>query len=70
MVDLPPDELEQAEAAQPAPDHPHGGITAEDGTLAEHLGTAHALDVEDDLSPATQEGLHDRMHHESKAADN
>ncbi len=69
MVDLPPDELEQAEAIQPAGDHPHEGITAEDGTLAEHLGAAHALDVEDDLSAATQEGLHDRLHRESKAAD-
>lgn len=49
--------------------HDHEGITGEDGTLLAHLRGVHDLDVRDDTSPATQSGLHDRLHEERAAAD-
>ena len=50
-------------------DHGHAGVTALDGTLADHLRTVHDLDADPSLSAATQEGLHDRLHGQSKSAD-
>ena len=69
MVDLPEEEIEQAEARTGAGDHVHGDVTPEDGTLVDHLREAHRLDVQEGLSPATSEGLHDRLHDTTKAAD-
>ncbi|MGH9179006.1 MAG: hypothetical protein ACRD0N_10690 [Acidimicrobiales bacterium] len=69
MAELPEEEIEAAEERSAAPAHGHAGVTAEDGTLAEHLRAVHGLDVEAGTSPATLEGLHDRLHDSSKAAD-
>ena len=69
MVDLPEEEIEVAEARTGPGDHGHDHVTAEDGTLVDHLRAAHGLEVEDGLSPATSEGLHDRLHDATKAAD-
>jgi hypothetical protein len=66
--ELPEDEIEQAEDGA-APGHSHQGVTAEDGTLADHLARVHGLDAPAGVSPATTEGLHDRLHDTSKAAD-
>lgn len=59
--------MEQAEGVNVT--HSHDGISAEDGTLLDHLHSVHRLAVEAALSPATQTGVHDRLHHESKAID-
>ena len=69
MVDVPPEEIEQAEGAGGAAGHSHAGVTYEDGSLAEHLGAVHAREVDPGLGAATQEGLHDRLHSVTKAAD-
>jgi len=45
------------------------GVTGVDGTLADHLRTEHDLDADPGLSAATQEGLHDRLHGQSKSSD-
>ena len=68
MDDLPEEEIEQAED-DPATGHSHAGVLPEDGTLAGHLVDVHGLDADPGLSPTTLEGLHDRLHHTSKAAD-
>jgi hypothetical protein len=69
VEEVPEEEIAEAEGA-PAPDgHDHGAVTAEDGTLAEHLAAVHGLDVPPAVSPTTAEGLHDRLHDSSKAAD-
>jgi hypothetical protein len=68
--ELPEAEIEAAEASPAAvEDHSHDGVTGNDGTLAEHLVSIHSLDADPDLSAATQEGLHDRLHGQSKASD-
>ncbi len=68
--ELPEDEIEAAEATSAAVgDHGHDGVTGIDGSLAEHLQTVHDLDADPSLSAATQEGLHDRLHGQSKSAD-
>lgn len=68
MADELPDEaIEQAEAVDVA--HSHEAVSADDGSLIEHLQTMHGLDTEPGFSRTTQEGLHDRLHHESKAVD-
>ena len=68
--ELPEEEIEAAEESPAADvDHGHDGVTALDGTLAEHLRTVHDLDADPSLSAATQEGLHDRLHGQSKSSD-
>ena len=68
MTELPDEGIEAAESS-PTPEHGHTGVTAEDGTLGEHLRQVHGLDPPATVSPTTQEGLHDRLHGRSKAAD-
>ena len=68
MDDLPEEEIADAESEDRAV-HGHDGVAAEDGTLAAHLVAAHGLEVPPGVSPATAEGLHDRLHATSKAAD-
>ena len=68
--ELPEEEIEAAEASSAAVgDHSHDGVTGLDGTLADHLRTVHDLDADPALSAATQEGLHDRLHGQSKSSD-
>ncbi|MEA2827150.1 MAG: hypothetical protein QOG43_1589 [Actinomycetota bacterium] len=68
--ELPAEEIEAAEASPVADvDHGHDRVTALDGTLADHLRTVHDLDADPSLSAATQEGLHDRLHGQSKSSD-
>ena len=62
--EIPENEIEAAESRPAA--HDHGAL--DDAGLVEHLRTAHRLDVPDDLSRATAEGLHDRLHDETDAA--
>lgn len=69
MDELTEEEIAQAENDPASHGHEHQGVTAEDGTLAEHLAVAHRLDVPPAVSPTTTEGLHDRLHDTSKAAD-
>ncbi|MEA2685636.1 MAG: hypothetical protein QOE93_831 [Actinomycetota bacterium] len=70
MAELPEEDIEVAEVVtEVAPDHGHEGVTGEDGTLADHLASVHALDADPGLSAATQEGLHDRLHGQSKSSD-
>lgn len=71
MPELPEEEIEAAEARTDAGagEHDHSRVLAEDGTLAAHLASVHALDVAAGTSPATLEGLHDRLHATTKAAD-
>lgn len=65
-VELPEDEIEAAEARPAA--HHHGGVDDDEALLA-HLQAPHGLDAPDHLSRATLEGLHDRLHAETDAAD-
>lgn len=68
--ELPEDEIDAAEASSgPVADHSHDGVTGLDGTLADHLQATHDLDADPALSAATQEGLHDRLHGQSKSSD-
>jgi hypothetical protein len=69
MGELPEEAIEDAAGTPVVESHSHDGVTAEDGTLADHLVRAHQLDMPETLSGATQEGLHDRLHERSKAAD-
>ena len=64
--ELPEEEIEEAEERPAA--HGHGGLDDEEALVA-HLRQPHGLDAPDDLSRQTLEGLHDRLHHESDAAD-
>ncbi|HVF12977.1 MAG TPA: hypothetical protein VM942_00190 [Acidimicrobiales bacterium] len=67
--ELPEEEIEAAEASSDTGDHGHDGVTGLDGTLGDHLRTRHDLDADPSLSAATQEGLHDRLHGQSKSSD-
>ncbi len=68
--ELPEEEIEAAEETTAAvPDHGHDGVSGLDGSLADHLHTAHDLDADPSLSATTQEGLHDRLHGQSKSTD-
>ncbi len=40
-----------------------------DDSMIEHLRSVHGLEAEPQLSPSTQEGLHDRLHLQAKASD-
>ena len=68
MDEVTEEQIEEAESDAPG-GHSHDGVTAVDGTLAAHLVAVHGLDVSPDVSPATAEGLHDRLHATYKAAD-
>lgn len=69
MPDVPEEDIEAAEDRPGTTGHDHVGVTAEDGTLAAHLRAVHGLEIAPSMSPATVEGLHDRLHASSKAAD-
>ncbi len=68
MPEVPGEHIEEAESS-PTPPHSHERVNAEDGSLGEHLRQVHGLDPAATLSPTTQQGLHDRLHGSSKAAD-
>ena len=67
--EVPEEAIERAERSQEAPGHSHAGVSAEDGSQLAHLRQVHGVDVGDHLSPATQEGLHDRVHGSTKVTD-
>lgn len=67
MPELPEPEIRAAEEATAEHDHLH--VEAHDGSLREHLVRDHGLEVPGHLSATTQEGLHDRVHGETGAAD-
>ena len=69
MNELPEEEIEEAATDPGTDDHAHDDVRSEDGTLAEHLHTTHELEVDPSVSAGTQEGLHDRLHGATKAAD-
>ena len=58
MEELPEEAIQAAEEEPVA--HDHGPF--EDEGLLEHLRSCHSLDVPDDLSRSTADGLHDRLH--------
>ncbi|MCA1845734.1 MAG: hypothetical protein LC792_21575 [Actinobacteria bacterium] len=62
--ELPEEAIEAAEE-QPAA-HGHGPF--DDEALLEHLRSRHDLEAPDHLSRSTVEGLHDRLHDETDAA--
>ncbi|MFN2505055.1 MAG: hypothetical protein ABR540_12675 [Acidimicrobiales bacterium] len=64
---MPEESIENATGA--TDEHSHEGVTSEDRTLYEHLRQVHDLEAVEGLSAATLEGLHDRLHGTSKAAD-
>ena len=66
MSELPEEEIEQAETTGSV-DHVHVGIDDDDGLLT-HLRMVHQLDTPD-LSESTLQGLHDRLHGETDAAE-
>ncbi len=70
FVDEIPEEAIQEAEDMSSRGHDHEGVADEDGTLRVHLQRGHGLDVPDAMSPATQSGLHDRLHDERGAADN
>ncbi|MDQ6615379.1 MAG: hypothetical protein M3083_11695 [Actinomycetota bacterium] len=67
MDEIPEEAIEEAEGVKPF--HSHENVFSENDSLMEHLRSVHQLDVEPQLSATTQEGLHDRLHHESNAID-
>lgn len=66
MDELPEEAIQEAEAVTRA--HSHDGVSSADRSLVDHLLTAHRFETEPDLSASTQEGLHDRLHHETDVA--
>lgn len=67
MPELPEEHIEFAESSG-AIDHVHDpALGADDSLLVEHLRSVHNLEAPDDLSTATLQGLHDRMHGTSDA---
>ncbi|MDP9074277.1 MAG: hypothetical protein M3N98_08910 [Actinomycetota bacterium] len=67
MDEIPQDAIEAVEGANLA--HSHDGVTSMDDSMIEHLRSVHGLEAEPQLSPSTQEGLHDRLHLQAKASD-
>ena len=67
--EVPEESVEAAERDEAVPVHAHDAVSAGDGTLLEHLAQVHGVDVGRHLSPATLEGLHDRVHGSAKASD-
>jgi hypothetical protein len=64
MEELAEEAIEAAEEQPVA--HDHGPF--DDEGLLEHLRSRHRLDVPADLTRATADGLHDRLHDETDAA--
>ena len=69
MKEVPDEAIEEAEAEPATALHGHEGVTGEDGTLRAHLVDVHHIDVPLRMSASTQSGLHDRLHHDTAAAD-
>lgn len=67
--EVPEQSVRRAEAGVNDGGHGHDGVAGEDGTLASHLEEVHGLEVPRQMSPATQAGLHDRLHGDTAAAD-
>jgi hypothetical protein len=67
MAELPEDAIESAEF-KPV-DHTHDGLSDDADRLRAHLGSEHDLDAPAHLSTSTLLGLHDRLHHQTGAAD-
>jgi hypothetical protein len=63
--ELPEDEIEAAEERPAA--HRHDPM--DDDALLAHLESRHALDTPETLSRSTLEGVHDRLHQETDAAE-
>ena len=63
--ELPEPEIEAAEG-RPAP---HRHDVMDDEALLAHLQGEHGLDAPEHLSHSTLEGVHDRLHDETDAAD-
>ncbi|HET9772453.1 MAG TPA: hypothetical protein VFS16_16280 [Acidimicrobiia bacterium] len=63
--ELPEDEIEAAEERPAA----HGHDVMDDDALLAHLRSRHALDTPDTLSRSTLDGVHDRLHDETDAAE-
>ena len=66
---MPEEAIEEAEHDPGRQAHDHQGVAADDGSLGVHLAVAHGLEPAEGVSPSTQEGLHDRVHGTSGAAD-
>ncbi|HSH60105.1 MAG TPA: hypothetical protein VK988_10775 [Acidimicrobiales bacterium] len=67
--EVPEEEIEAAERTGASSGHDHEGVTGEDGTLRQHLEDVHRLEVPPGMSASTQDGLHDRLHDDTAAAD-
>lgn len=63
-----PESSLQAAEGRPA-DHDHDGVDLTDESLAEHVASAHGVDIPDGLSFSTLQGMHDRFHGEAHAID-
>jgi hypothetical protein len=63
-----PDEAIQA-AEEVTADHAHEGLGEDADSLRAHLRSHHDLDAPGHLSGSTLQGLHDRLHDETGAAD-
>ncbi|HEY3140295.1 MAG TPA: hypothetical protein VGJ86_04160 [Acidimicrobiales bacterium] len=63
--ELPEEAIEAAEERPAAHDHDR----LDDDRLLDHLRSEHRLDVPDHLSRSTVDGLHDRLHDQTDAAD-
>lgn len=60
---------QQLQAAEAAPtDHHHDEVVITEESLADHLISAHRVDVPAGLSTGTMQGMHDRFHGETDAA--
>ncbi len=69
MDEVPEEAIEEAEGGGAISGHHHEGVTGEDGTLRRHLADVHRLEVPPGMSASTQDGLHDRLHDDTEAAD-
>ena len=69
MEEVPEEAIEDAEGRPGVADHDHEGVSGEDGTLLDHLQQVHQLEVPSGMSASTQDGLHDRLHDDTAAAD-
>ena len=64
--ELPEEEIEVAEERTVGHHHP---TFNDDDALRVHLQSPHGLDAPEQLSRTTLEGLHDRLHEETDAAE-
>jgi hypothetical protein len=69
MGEVPEEAIREAEERPSALAHDHAGIPGREGSLGSHLRQEHGLEVPSTMSPATQDGLHDRLHDERRARD-